>query len=415
MRPALHAAAITLFVSAVFPASAIAQRADAPNTLPSVPGHAMMGTPVLLPTNPDCACEPKNDCNLTGGSTGLRPGVDCLPEPGGDICCNRPRLYGSVEYYLQWFENQRVPPLVAIAPPNSMFGNPAGVPGEIVLFGGRKVDFGGIDGMRATAGYWLDAQQNRGVEASGFLTEQTGKLFAVLHDGAATNPVLLARTSSTGALAATVGFPGLVTGSVIASQHTRLWGSEANGVLNWSDSCRSRIDLLAGFRYLDLDESLDIQDTSQAVFAPTFVQTRTDSFDARTQFWGGQIGARTTIGWGCASLCLIGKVGLGVSHLSVDREGQTFVPAGLITTLPAGLLVTPDNTGRDTTDRFAVLTETTIQVGYQWTKCLQTTVGYTLLYLTSSARVGDQIQRTGGINATDFYSNGITFGIGLRY
>ena len=30
----------------------------------------------------------------------------------GDVCCNRPRLYGSVEYLLYWFENQRVPPLV---------------------------------------------------------------------------------------------------------------------------------------------------------------------------------------------------------------------------------------------------------------------------------------------------------------
>jgi hypothetical protein len=414
MRHCFYAAAGALLLNSGLHANDITRPADAPSSLPPVAGQSMTAAPVLLPTNPDCACEPKTDGGLSGGSTGLRPGLDCLPD-ACDVCVNRPRVYGSVEYFLQWFENQRVPPLVVIAPSGGLF-TPTGVPGQVVLFGGKPVDFGGIDGLRATAGYWLDSQQKWGFEASGFLTEQTALLFSAGHDGAATNPVLLGRTNGGPAVVATVGFPGLLTGGVIASEHTRLWGSEANAVMNWSDRCRSRIDLLAGFRYLDLDESLDIQDFSQSTLYPVISSlTRVDSFDARTQFWGGQFGARTTVAWGRASLALIGKLGLGVSHLSVDRVGQSIVPSGLVTTLPAGVLVTPDNAGRDTTDRFAVLSETTIQVGYQWTKCLQTTIGYNLIYLTSSARVGDQIQRTGGINATDFYSNGITFGLAGRF
>jgi hypothetical protein len=333
----------------------------------------------------------------------------------GDVCCNRPRLYGSVEYLLYWFENQRVPPLVVIAPSRSPFRNPAGVPGEVVLLGGQRVDFGGIDAMRVTSGYWLDSQQNIGIEASGFLTEQQAELFSVIHNGAATNPVLLGRTDGTLAIVSAVGFPGLLRGGVVASEHTRLWGAEVNGVLNWSDSCRGRIDLLAGFRYLDLDESLDVQDFTQSLLFPTTQFIRTDSFDGRTQFWGPQFGSRATLAWGNASLALIGKIGVGVSHLSVDREGETVLPGNPPGVTPGGVLVNAANAGHDTTNRFAAVSETTIQIGYQWTKCIQTTVGYNFLYLTSAARVGDQVQPVGGINATDFYANGITFGVSCRY
>jgi hypothetical protein len=279
--------------------------------------------------------------------------------------------------------------------------------------GGNKVDYGGIDAMRVTTGYWLDSQQTVGVEMSGFLTEQQAKLFGVIFDPAANNAVQLFRTNGGLGFGAIVGDPGGIPGGIIASQHIRLWGAEANGVLNWSDSCRGRIDLLAGFRYLDLDESLDLQD---AVRIPGAVDlTRLDSFDGRTQFWGPQFGSRATFAWGGASLALIGKIGVGVSHLSVDREGRTDLLNPPSPSAPMGVLVNPANAGHDTTNRFAALSETTIQVGYQWTKCIQTTVGYNFLYLTSAARVGDQVQPAGGINATDFYANGITFGVSCRY
>lgn len=333
---------------------------------------------------------------------------DCAPSYC-DMCANRPRLYGSVEYFLVWFENQRIPPLVVTAPPN-FAGGVAGV--NVLLGGDEPIDLGGINAIRSTVGYWLDSQQTIGVEASGFLTETASNLFAAFHDGSPLNPVLLARTNGTLLPVAPVGFPGAVTGGIVSSQHARLWGAEANGVMNWSDRTNMRTDLLAGFRYFDLDESLDIRNFSQIVNGP-FGVSQVDSFDSRTQFYGGQVGARTTIAWRQLSLSLVGKLGVGASHLSVGRAGQTTPTLGIAA--PFGVLVTPANAGSDSTDRLAVLSETDIQVGYQWTRWLQTTVGYNLMYLTSSARVGDQIQPAGGINATDFYTNGITFGISMRY
>lgn len=310
---------------------------------------------------------------------------------------------------MQWFENQRVPPLVIIGPPQPQ---PIGPAGRILYGGNQPVDFGGLDGIRATAGYWLDSQQTWAVELSGFLTEPISQNLAVVHDGAATNPVLLARTDGTLAIGAIIGLPGVQRGAITVSQDTRLWGAETNIVLNSNDNRRWRLELLGGFRYLDLDESLDIAGFSgPLVGQPNYFQA--DSFDARTQFWGPQVGSKLSASWGVLSLSVIGKLGVGVSHLSAQRAGQTLDPLGQI--VPGGLLVTPFNAGRDTTDRAAALSETTIQVGWQMSRCVAATVGYNFLYLTSSARVGDQISPVGGINATDFYTNGITFGLACRY
>jgi hypothetical protein len=334
---------------------------------------------------------------------------ECPPACCDDMCVNRPRLYGSVEYFLVWFENQRLPPLVITAPPN-FAGGTAGV--NVLLGGSEPIDFGGINAIRSTVGYWLDSQQTWSVEASGFLTETASNLFAAFHDGSPLNPVLLARTNGTLLPVAPVGFPGVLMGGISSSQNTQLWGAEGNTVMNWSDRTNVRTDLLAGFRYFDLDESFDIRNFSQIVNGP-FGVNQVDSFDARTQFYGGQVGARTTIGWRQLSLSLVGKIGLGGSHLSAGRAGLTVPTLGLV--LPSGVLVTPANAGSDSTDRLAVLSETDIQVGYQWTRWLQTTVGYNFMYLTSAARVGDQIQPVGGINTTDFYTNGFTCGVAMRW
>jgi hypothetical protein len=212
-----------------------------------------------------------------------------------------------------------------------------------------------------------------------------------------------------------VGIPGIVSGAVFTGESVRLWGAEANAVRNRRDCSNRRTDWLAGFRYLDFEESLDIRDFARSLIFPAAVSGRVDEFDTRTQFWGGQVGGRAAIAWGRASLALTGKVGLGVSHLTVERRGLTTLNLPEVV-LPGGVLVPFTNPiQRDTTDRFSVLSETTIQVGYQWTKWLQTTIGYNGMYLTSAVRAGDQIRPNVGINATDFWAQGVTFGVACRY
>ncbi len=394
--------------------SATAFAAEPPSYLPGGPAKPSADAPVLMPVAPpapkDCEC----DCKLSGGSTGLRPGVDCLPSPD-ELRRPRPRFYGDLEYVLTWFDDRSPPPLAGNAPPVRIQVFPPPPPN--VLYGGTPTDFGGIDGLRATAGYWLDCQQNLGVEATGFLTERTGTGFAAVHDGAANNPVVLGRIVPTFVgpqLGPLVGVPGELRGGVAVAERTRLWGAEANGIAKGSENCNGRFDVLAGFRYLDLDESLATASTTETIQLPGTPITMLDNFAARTQFYGGQIGARVRRDWGRATASATAKLGFGVSHQAVNRTG----------TLTTGTDVAPGDflvpsPGRDTTDKFAVVPEGILKVGYRLTERLEVNAGYSILYLTSAARAADQINdgfaAKRGIDSTDFVAQGISLGLGYRY
>src|SRR5207237_1269893 len=55
-----------------------------------------------------------------------------------------------------------------------------------------------------------------------------------------------------------VASPGLATGRIDITAPSRLWGAEANVRHPLLTSCSYRVDLLAGFRYLQLEEALGI-------------------------------------------------------------------------------------------------------------------------------------------------------------
>lgn len=409
MRTRLLSAAATAL-------SATAFAAEPPPYLPGGPARPAADAPALVPIAPpapksDCDC----NCNLSGGSTGLRPGIDCLPPPSA-VRKSRPRLYGELEYVLTWFDDRSPPPLVGTSPP--VF--PAIFPGPVatnVLYGGDRTDFGGIDGLRATAGYWLDDQQNLGIEASGFLTERASTGFAAGHNGAADNPVVLGRIVPSFAgpvLGPLVGIPGITQGGIAVAERTRLWGAEIDAVAKGIENCNGRFDALVGFRYLDLDESLATASVTETILLPGTPISSADNFAARTQFYGGQFGARVRADWGRATASATAKLGFGASHQAVNRTG----------TMTTGNFVAPGDflvpfVGRDTTDKFAVVPEGLLKVGFRVTDRLEVNAGYSILYLSSVARAADQVNdgfaAKRGIDSTDFVAQGISFGLGYRY
>src|SRR5204862_492234 len=68
-----------------------------------------------------------------------------------------------------------------------------------------------------------------------------------------------------------------------------------------------------------------------------------------------------------------------------------------------GLLALPSNIGRYSRDRFAVLPEASINLGYQVTPWLRATAGYTFLYCSNVVRPGDQVNLA--VNPTQLPSN----------
>ncbi len=351
------------------------------------------------------------------------------------------RFYARAEYLLWWIKDPRVPVLVTTGPPET--GGILGLPGTQILFGGSTVDEGTRSGGRFTAGYWLDDCQRCGLEGNYFFLGNRSARFAANSNQF---PVLARPffnlNQGTEFSQITAG-PGLSTGTVTVNLPSRLWGAEGNVRHQWCCGCAYRVDWLAGFRYLQLDESLDILEAIQALpTAPAFANDRifvNDHFATKNQFYGGQVGLDAEVRRGRWFLDVLGKVALGDTHQVIDISGNQVIipPTGPVQTFQGGLLALSSNIGHHTRERFAVVPEVGVNVGCQVTDHLRAFVGYNFLYWSNVVRPGDQIDR--GLDVTripnfpvpamplaqprpavpfketDFWAQGINFGLEFKY
>jgi hypothetical protein len=210
-----------------------------------------------------------------------------------------------------------------------------------------------------------------------------------------------------------VAFPGIASGDIHLRSFSRLQGAELNAIYNvcccprCEPECAHecgwyyRLELLSGFRFLDLDEGLGISETthvnpalpSASPFFGGNTISMADQFNAHSSFYGGQVGARTEVRRGRLFVEAVGKVALGETREVVDIRGATAITplGGTPVVTPVGFLASGSNSGHFTRDKFAVVPETGINVGCQVTDHLRAFVGYTFLYWSSVVRPGDQI------------------------
>ena len=203
----------------------------------------------------------------------------------------------------------------------------------------------------------------------------------------------------------------------------------------------TRIDLLIGYRYLRLEDTLQIDEDLTTIEPnnPSLpLGTRfqlSDRFESQNDFNGGQVGLAGEMRRGRLIISGRGLVALGNSRKEVNIIGRTIVtvPGAAPVFTAGGLLTQPTNIGTYTRNDFTVVPEGTVSVGYQLTDGMRAFVGYTFLYWSNVWRAGDQVdlvvnpsQIGGGalIGAprpifpgrdTDFWAQGINFGVELRY
>ncbi|MFL5342699.1 MAG: BBP7 family outer membrane beta-barrel protein [Gemmataceae bacterium] len=392
----------------------------------------------------------------------LDGGASCI----GDACeaarqvCGPPgRVWASAEYLLWWTKGDRLPPLVTTGPANAALPGSIGAPGTTTIFGNTTGNSNPVSGGRFTIGFWLNCRQTIGIEADYFFLGDHSSDFTATSTGAA-GTVVLARPfldASTGLQnIELVAFPGLVGGTINVNTASRIQSPEANLIFNLCCSCPQarcdccdccgpvggyRIDLIGGFRYLDLRERLSIVESllvsPNAPVFPGDTIVAIDQFDTRNQFYGPQIGARAEVWRNRWFVNVMGKVAMGVNHQTVDISGSTTVttPAGAVTVLPGGLLALPSNIGHYERNRFSVVPELNANVGIQATEHLRLFVGYTFLYWNHVVRPSDVIDTQ--VNSTrtplslvpptgplrpqfvfrdsDYWAQGINFGLQLRY
>ena len=278
-----------------------------------------------------------------------------------------------------------------------------GRPGTAILFGDSTVNYGTFSVVRLTVGGWLNASQTIGLEVSGFALDQRSTGFNAGSDLTGNPPLYIpifrADLGREGSF--TISDPvALLTGAVGTSSQSQLWGVEANALLNVTRESGLSVDILAGFRYLDLEEDLTID---QDLFDPVNIITDLihDQFNTRNQFYGGQVGVKVGYEMDRLSLDVTGKVALGANHEVVNINGFTteFGPGSASPgTFPGGVLTQPSNIGRTAHDDFAVIPEVMLKAGYRIRPGLQAFVGYDFLYWNQVVRPGEQIDRN--INPT---------------
>jgi hypothetical protein len=374
-------------------------------------------------------------------------------------------LWGRADYLLWWVKNGPAPPpLVTTGPASAVSPGVLGQPGAAIVLGEQPIDYGTFVGGRWTVGTWFNLHQSLGLEVTGLVLEKRTAFSAVNSDSGGApvlaRPFINAQTNTEFVAFAT--FPDRFAGGVVVAASDRLWGLEANLLRNeflksvslrgdrpWADV---RADWFLGFRYMDLRESLDILQSSQILaggvasflgntVGPPNVENLRDTFATQNFFWGGQLGSRWQLCRGPWLLDVLGKLALGGTQQIINVGGTTTLvgPSAVngSQTAAGGLLTTSTNIGRSSRDRFSVIPELGVQLGYQICPEARLFFGYTWIYWTDVVRPSNQIDRvvnltqvpihpsfgplTGPVRPTvpfqesNFWAQGLNFGIELRY
>ena len=176
--------------------------------------------------------------------------------------------------------------------------------------------------------------------------------------------------------------------------------------MNLGKDCCGRLDLIGGFRFLELRESLNVSENllvnSTGTAVPGTTATIDDGFGTLNRFYGGQVGLRDEWHWGRWQLDVTGKIALGVNHETVDISGVTAGTAPVLNTAgtptsattfsaPGGLLAQSTNLGHHSNNAFAAVPELGLNFGYQINDHWRAFVGYNVLYASHVERPSDQI------------------------
>jgi hypothetical protein len=163
-------------------------------------------------------------------------------------------------------------------------------------------------------------------------------------------------------------------------------------------SCDHHIDLLGGYTFLRLQDSLGVtshsvdQDTGNITPDGTVFDTN-DLFDAKNTFHGGHFGLQSTIVRKRLSLTTLTKFSLGSMQENVSINGSTSVglPPADPTVTAGGVYSQQSNIGNFSRNTFAFIPEVGVKGGLLVRNNIQLTAGYTFLYISKAALAGNQI------------------------
>ncbi len=366
----------------------------------------------------------------------------CLPSHG----------WVHAEYLLWWQNGMNLPPLVTTSPAGTARANAGILPAASVLFGGDNNVLDGIrNGGRIRFGTWFDRCPELGLEGEYLGLGQATESFFQNSNG---TPILARPffNVATGLQdAELVAFPNVLSGSVAVDASTQFHGAAARfrRAMFCSSGCdtailgctsvptSSRIDWTLGYRFFELEEALQMRERLQSTDPNNPGSFNIlDHFDTRNQFNGGEIGLIWQGRRGLWSLDGLMRIGIGNNHQTVTIRGNTAVTQnGATTNFDNGILAQRTNIGTYDRNTFSVIPELGATLGYQFTRNIRLTTGYSLIYWGNVVRPGDQVDLdvnpnlfppeavpfTGPLRpqfqfvSSDYWVHGLSFGAEMRW
>jgi hypothetical protein len=348
------------------------------------------------------------------------PGHWMQPDPScgaaGDALANEvfsaTRFWAHFSYLSMWADGFFVPALVTTSPPGTPQAQAGVLPAATVLFGNEELDEGQRNGGRIHAGWWLVDGQFLAIEGDYWALETESTAFDVASSFSTDpNAVILARPFTRvgfGPDAAILAFPDFVRsgatvdidGSVTIDTSSSIQSAGLNlRHILWMDFDRQfRLDVLGGYRFMQVDEGLQITDSffdpGGGLLGPTLRQT-TDVFDARNDFHGGELALAVEVFRNRWSVEVVGRLDLGNMHQTVDIAGQTVITTlGTVAAEPGGLLAQPTNIGHHRRDAFLAVPAGSVTLRYAVSANVELGLGFEIVYFGDVARPGDQIDTT---------------------
>ncbi|MEM7478629.1 MAG: BBP7 family outer membrane beta-barrel protein [Planctomycetota bacterium] len=388
-------------------------------------------------------------CDTGCDSCSVTPSCDTCAAPRGFCICFPAHGWVHAEYLMWYASGMDVPPLVTTSSDPTLSGV-LNQPTASILFGGNEDILNGQrNGFRIRFGWWLSSFPKWGIEGEYVgLGEDTETFFRQsTGDPILSRPIFDANVGRDAV--ERVAFPGDVTGSIGINVNSefdgaafrfrrQLFGTEGCGFSNLRGIAvpySSRFDVTLGYRFWELDESIVIREQLQKISTPTGSFDITDHFATRNQFNGGELGFIWQGRRGWWSVDALMRLGIGNVHQTVNISGSTqTVTGGVTSNFNSGILALDSNIGTYDRDQFTMIPELGLTVGYQLTKRLRATMGYSAIYWGNVVRPGQQIDLDVNPNLfraqgtvtgpnrpvfnfveTDFLVHGLSFGAEFRW
>src|SRR5215813_5731037 len=291
-----------------------------------------------------------------------------------------------------------------------------GQPGTSVQIGGTSVSLQMELGGRFALGTWIDRAAGLGIELGAFVLSPDTTRQSVATNGmpgSATYavPVFdLSGYTSGGAPGQSVyvlpgpfpNGPGF-TGSMQRTMSAQMLGAELVGVQRLHDDRALKVELLAGYRWLQLTERLDFDVQTAGVAGSSNAGQMFgshDGFHTRNSFNGAQIGMRAEAQYAGFVLRASLKGALGDMCRSLSVEGSSSTTAGTLffpvsggagSILGGGIFAQPSNIGTYASHQLAGVAELGVRTGYRVTDLLIPYIAYNALYVSSIMCPGDAI------------------------